>query len=215
MLLCGAGCCLWTCGFLGVGPGHEAGLLGALTCGSVHRPDAQLWLSTINSARNSLMTHSNIEFASLELQRFWGISKDDRDNLRAKFGWRWCRRRPLRPSAPRASIGASARCPARPRRPRAPRPACPRSPTFRSLRRRGQALRPLPRPPRRRWWGFCSIRSWVSACRRCVGASCRAIPPFGGSPSVAVVGVVPKVQTTSAKTGENGLLWARWSTFWA
>ena len=29
------------------------------------------------------------------------------------------------PSAPRASLGALARCPARPRRPRAPRPACP------------------------------------------------------------------------------------------
>ena len=38
----------------------------------------------------------------------------------ARFG------RPRRdPSAPRASIGASARCPARPCRPRAPRPACP------------------------------------------------------------------------------------------
>ena len=51
----------------------------------------QLWLSTSNFARNSSMTHSNIEFASLELQRFWGISKNDHDKLRAKFGWRWCR----------------------------------------------------------------------------------------------------------------------------
>ena len=32
------------------------------------------------------MAHSNIEFASLELQRFWGVSKTDRDKLRAKFG---------------------------------------------------------------------------------------------------------------------------------
>ena len=40
------------------------------------------------------MTRSNIEFASLELQRFWGISKNDRDKLRATCGWRWCRRRP-------------------------------------------------------------------------------------------------------------------------
>ena len=40
-------------------------------------------------------------------------------------------------------------------------------------------------------------------------------PPFGGSPSVVLVGAVPKVQTTSAKTGDNGLLRARWSTFWA
>ena len=58
---------------------------------SVRRPESQLWLSTSNSARNSLTTHSNIEFTSLELQRFWGISKNDRDKLRAKFGWRWCR----------------------------------------------------------------------------------------------------------------------------
>ena len=77
-------------------------------------PSAQLWLPTSNSARNSSMTHSNIEFVSLELQRFWGISKNDRNELRAKFGWRWCQRLPLRPSLPRASIGASARCPARP-----------------------------------------------------------------------------------------------------
>ena len=63
-------------------------------------PDAQLWLSISNFARNSLMTHSNTEFASLELQCFWGMSKNDRDKLRAKFGWWWCRYRPLRPSAP-------------------------------------------------------------------------------------------------------------------
>ena len=82
-------------------------LLGAL-------PDAQLWLPTSNFARNSSITHSNIEFTSLELQRFWGISKNDRDKLRANFGWRWCRRRPLRPSALRGSLGALAHCPASP-----------------------------------------------------------------------------------------------------
>ncbi len=38
------------------------------------------------------MTYSNFEFVSLELQRFLGISKNDRDKLRARFGWRWCRR---------------------------------------------------------------------------------------------------------------------------
>ena len=39
------------------------------------------------------MAHSNIECVSLELQRFWGVSKNDRDKLRAKFGWRLrCRR---------------------------------------------------------------------------------------------------------------------------
>ena len=81
-------------------------------------PDAQLWLSISNFARNSSMTHSNIEFASLELQRFCGVSKNDRDKLRAKFGWRWCRYRPLRPSAPRASIGAPSQSPAGHRCPR-------------------------------------------------------------------------------------------------
>ena len=45
----------------------------------------------INFARNSPAACSNIEFASLELQRFWGVSKNDHDKLRAKFGRRWCR----------------------------------------------------------------------------------------------------------------------------
>jgi len=31
----------------------------------------------------------------------------------------------------------------------------------------------------------------------------------------ASLGVAPKVQTTSAKNAGNGLLWARWSAFWA
>ena len=68
-------------------------LIGA----STRCPDAQLWLSTSNFARNSSMSHSNIEFASLELQRFWTISKNDRHKLRAKFGWRRCHRRPRAP----------------------------------------------------------------------------------------------------------------------
>ena len=68
---------------------------------------------------------------------------------------------------------------------------------------------------RSQWWGFCSIRSWLSACRRRVMVLMTPFSPFGGSPSVALVGVVPKVQTASAKTDENGLLWARWSAFWA
>ena len=40
------------------------------------------------------------------------------------------------------------------------------------------------------------------------------IPPIGGNEIVVRGGVVPKVQTTSAKNVENGLLWARWSAFW-
>ena len=39
----------------------------------------------IDFARNSPATCSNIEFASLELQRFWDISKNDHDKLRATF----------------------------------------------------------------------------------------------------------------------------------
>ena len=63
------------------------------------------------------------------------------------------------------------------------------------------------------WWGFGSIRSWLSACRRRVGSLVTSFPPFGGSASVAFVGVVPKLQTTSVITGENGVLWVRWSAF--
>ena len=54
------------------------------------------------------MTHSNIEFASLELQRFWGVSKNDHDKLRAKFGWRWCRRRPRAPQPGPQPTGTAA-----------------------------------------------------------------------------------------------------------
>ena len=93
MLLCGAGCCLWTRGFSGRRarpwgraapwaarvprspafrslrhPPHRWGLV--LTCGLVRRLEALLRLSTTNFAHNSSMTHSNIEFTSLELQRF-------------------------------------------------------------------------------------------------------------------------------------------------
>ena len=94
------------------------------------------------------------------------------------------------------------------------------------------------------WWGFCTIRSLASACRRRVVALLvqfpprlavpstwaeldRApltaqFPPFGGGEvtvrdgEVTVRGgVAPKVQTTSAKNADNGLVWAKWSTFWA
>ena len=39
--------------------------------------------------------------------------------------------------------------------------------------------------------------------------------PFGGGEIAVRGGVMPKVQTTSAKNAENGLLWAKWSAFWA
>ena len=78
-------------------------------------------------------------------------------------------------------------------------------------RHRSLALR---QPPHWRWWGF-SIRSLLVACRRRVGPSRSEIPPFGGGEVAVRGGVVLKVQTTSVKNAENGLLRARWSAFWA
>ena len=154
-------------------------------CCSVRCPDAQLWLSTSKFARNSSMTHSNIGFTSLELQRFWGISKNDRYKLRAKFIWRWCGCRPLRPSALLASIGALARCPAPP-------------PT-------GPAARPsgLSGTLHADGGGVCSIRGWLSACRRRVGSLMTPFPPFGGGEAATWVDVLAKVQTHWVKNSEN------------
>ena len=50
---------------------------------------AQWWLSIINFACNSPVACSNIEFASLELQRFLGLLKFGPIELHAKFVWRW------------------------------------------------------------------------------------------------------------------------------
>ena len=72
---------------------HTCGA-GSLMVGLPRRLEAQLWLSTSNFARNSFTAQSNIECASLELQCFWGVSKNDRDKLRAKSAWPWCRRCP-------------------------------------------------------------------------------------------------------------------------
>ena len=125
----------------------------------------------IDCARNSSMAHSNIEFASLELQRFWGVSKSDHDRLRAKFGWRPCRR------CPRALQ---------------PDPAPP-----------GAASWPCDVPARQ--WGFCTTRRPLSACRRRVGASCRAIPPrlVVVRPWVGVVRC-PKCRPPRRKTLKTG-----------
>ena len=53
----------------------------------------------------------------------------------------------------------------------------------------------------------------------CVSSACRApngaIPPFGGGEAASQAGVVPTVQTTSVKNADNGVLWAKWSAFWA
>ena len=48
---------------------------------------AQRWLSIINFACNSPVACSNIEFASLELQRFLGLLKFGPIELHAKFIW--------------------------------------------------------------------------------------------------------------------------------
>ena len=52
---------------------------------------AQLWLSIINFACNSPAAYSNIEFASLELQRFLGLLNFVPIELHAKFVWRYPR----------------------------------------------------------------------------------------------------------------------------
>ena len=72
--------------------------------GASSRSPARPRRHLIDFARNSSIAHSNIEFASLALQRFWGVSKNDRDKLRARFGRRRSRRRPWvsQPGAARA-----------------------------------------------------------------------------------------------------------------
>ena len=79
------------------------------------------------------------------------------------------------------------------------------------------APQPGPRPLQRarHWWrwGFCSIRSWLSACRRRVAPLMLQFPPIGGGAAVVCSGVALKSQTTSVKNTENGLLVAKWSAF--
>ena len=73
----------------------------------------------------------------------------------------------------------------------------------------------LRRSPHRWQWGFGSIRRWLSACRRRVTPLMTPFPPFGGGQAPTGGSVAAKLQTTSAKNADNGLLWARWSAFWA
>ena len=91
---------------------HTGGA-GSLMCAlRVDSLSGQAPLPPINFARNSPATYSNIEFASLELQCFWGVSKNEHDQLRAKFGRRWCRCCPWAsqpgppvPPVPSAAVG--------------------------------------------------------------------------------------------------------------
>ena len=64
-------------------------------------------------------------------------------------------------------------------------------------------------------WGFCAMRSALTACRRRVAPLHGAIPPIGGGVAAVRGGVVPTLQTTSVKNADNGLLVAKWSEFWA
>ena len=50
---------------------------------------------------------------------------------------------------------------------------------FRAYRHGSHVSHVTWRPTCRKWWGFCTTRSPLAACRRRVGASCRAIPPIG------------------------------------
>ena len=63
--------------------------------------------------------------------------------------------------------------------------------------------------------GFCSIRSWLSACRRRVVPLMVQFPPIAGAEAASDVDVVPKVQTISVENTQNGPFRARWSAFWA
>ena len=63
--------------------------------------------------------------------------------------------------------------------------------------------------------GFCTIRSLPSACHRRVAPLMVQIPPFGGGEVTVRDGKAPKLQTTSVKNIENGVLRLRWSAFWA
>ena len=125
MLLCGAGCCLWTRGFSGR-RARPRGLV--LTCGLARCPDAQLWLPTTNFACNSPATISNSEFTALKSQRFKALLNLHPIELHATFE---------EDQAP------------------PPMSAAARSPAFRSLRCRSPAFRSLRRPPHRQGLRGC------------------------------------------------------------
>ena len=83
------------------------------------------------------------------------------------------------------------------RGPRAPQPGLPISP----VPRPGPAVPPAPSTPVA--VGVCSIRGWLSACRRRVVVLMTPFPPFGDGEITVRGCVVPKVQTTSVKNAEN------------
>ena len=136
-----------------------------LTC-AVTSARATTTTNQSNFARNSPPHISDFEIRPLELQRSWAISKNDRVKLRATFAGTVTavtlgplhRPREPRPRLATTNSFTKNRCNHHENLQSAAHP--PRAPTER-------APAPLRRSPHRRW-GFCSIRSWLSACRRCV-----------------------------------------------
>ena len=63
-------------------------------------------------------------------------------------------------------------------------------------------------------WGFCSIRSLASACRRRVAPLLVQFPPFGGGEVAVRGGEAPASQTPSATNADNGAMRARWPALW-
>ena len=63
-------------------------------------------------------------------------------------------------------------------------------------------------------WGFCTIRSTVSACRRRVAALMVRFPPFAGGEVAVRGGVAPTGKTASATNADNGGLWASCPASW-
>ncbi len=206
MLLCGVGCCLWTRGFSGRRarpwgraapwaprrqavraasfdqclarhPARPCGPSGALHADGAFAADVARRVALIPSygcqpAISHVIPRRLIQ--TLNLHRWncnvFGTSRKTTaiNYVRHLAGGSVSTASEL--SALRASIGASARRPARPCHPRAPQPACPAARTSDlsdALHAGGGG-------------GFCSIRSWLSACRRRVVVLMTPFPPFGG-----------------------------------
>jgi len=132
----------------------------------------------INVARNSHAISSNVESTSLELQRFRVILKSDRGEITCDI----CLEVVGSPPA-----GAVAR------------PVSRSAPVLSD---------PPPTAPGciSGWrWGFCSIRSLPSACRRRVASLLVQFPPSAGGEVAVRGGEAPASQTTSAKNDDNGV----------
>ena len=65
---------------------HTSGVWSLIVARRVVSKPGQALPPPINFARNSPAACSSFEYISLELQRFWGVSKNDRRKLCATFG---------------------------------------------------------------------------------------------------------------------------------